>query len=78
MQHINKDAPPNIVFLGTKDPLIPVKTAEEWRAKMESVGVRSELYLYEGRKHGFFNGGDDYTDTLAKVVTFLKSLKYIE
>ncbi|ELP29779.1 alpha/beta hydrolase [Rhodopirellula baltica] len=82
--NITKDDPPSIVFLGTKDNLIPVATAERFRDDCKEVGVRSELHLYEGQPHGFFNakktdgGGKIYRDTMEKTVAFLKSLNWIE
>lgn len=78
IRHVNKGAPPNIVFLGDKDRFIPVSDAETWKEKMEAVGVRSELHIYEGRVHGFFNSGEDYDDTLAKTDEFLVSLGYLD
>ncbi len=74
---IEAGAPPNIVFLGTEDHLVPVQTAERWKAKMEECEVRSELYLYPSRKHGFFNQEPDYTDTLQKADNFLVTLGYL-
>jgi len=80
--NISKDDPPAIVFLGTKDNLIPVATAEKFKADMEAVGVKSELYLYEGQKHGFFNeskgGTEDFIDTLRKTDAFLVDLGYLK
>ena len=43
-----------IVFLGTEDKLIPVSTAEDYKLKMEGVGSRCDLHLYEGVGHAFF------------------------
>jgi len=78
MNFIEQGAPPNIVFLGDKDKFIPVATAESWKSKMEAVGTRSDLHLYEGRTHGFFNKGEDMKDTLAKTDAFLVSLGYLK
>ena len=55
IHNITKGAPPTIVFLGTKDQLIPVSTAERYKNKMDSVGSICKLFLYEGQRHGFFN-----------------------
>jgi len=79
MHNIKKDTPPTIVFLGTKDSLIPVATAKEYRQRMEDVGCRCELHLYDGQPHGFFNYGQqkNYLDTVGKMDAFLVSLKYI-
>ena len=51
--NVNKDDPPAIVFLGTEDKLIPVKTVEEFQKKMQAVGLRCDIRLYEGQGHGF-------------------------
>ena len=55
MHNIRSGMPPAIVFLGTSDRLIPVATAEAFQKKMREVGSRSELHLYKGQPHGFFN-----------------------
>lgn len=77
MNNLSKTTPPAIVFLGTNDSLIPVKTAETFKKLMEESGVRSELYLYGGKPHGFFNKGPSFTDTVQKMDRFLASLGYI-
>lgn len=79
--NIGRDDPPAVVFLGTKDPLIPVATAERFHADMEAAGLKSELHLYEGRPHGFFNeskgGTEVFLDTLRKMDAFLVELGYL-
>ena len=77
MHNLSKTTPPTIVFLGTKDKLIPVATGEAFAAKLDAIGVRNELHLYKDAPHGFFNQGDAYEDTLAKSIQFLRSLGYI-
>lgn len=80
LHNIGPGAPPTIVFLGTKDSLIPVRTAETYCQKMESVGSRCELKLYEGQGHGFFNPGrspEHYRKTLDAADNFLVSLGYL-
>lgn len=80
IHNIREGAPPTIVFLGTEDRLIPVATAEAFKKKMEVVGSRCELFLYEGQKHGFFNfrNSEYYQRTLKETDNFLVSLGYIE
>lgn len=83
IHNIRKDAPPTIVFFGTKDIHVPVSTAQDYKKKMEAVGSQCELYLYEGKEHGFFNykgkNGDNstYNDILEKIDKFLTTLKYL-
>lgn len=80
--NIKKGAPPTIVFLGTEDHLIPVETAEKYKAKMEAVGSRCDLFLYDGQKHGFFNQKKDsheyYNKTVHEADLFLISLRYLK
>ncbi|MGB0583163.1 MAG: alpha/beta hydrolase, partial [Limisphaerales bacterium] len=80
--NITRDDPPAIVFLGTKDSLIPVATGKKFKADMEKAGLKSELHLYEGQPHGFFNerkgGTEIFLDTLRKTDAFLVSIGYLE
>jgi acetyl esterase/lipase len=80
MHNIHKKMPPTIVFLGTKDKLIPVETAKEFQARMKKVRVRSELFLYEDQPHGFFNYKNypNYAKTVIEMDKFLKSLGYLQ
>lgn len=81
LHNIGKGAPPTIVFLGTKDKLIPVATAETYAAKMKAAGSRCDLHLYAGQPHGFFNANRDqrhYALTVRAVDAFLASLGWLE
>lgn len=80
--NIDAKTPPAIVFLGEKDPLIPVSTAKRFQKKMQDVGVKSELHTYPGQPHGFFNqskgGTEIFLDTLRKTDAFLVALGYLK
>ena len=81
MHNIGKGMPPAIVFLGTNDALIPAATAKSFQAKMREVGSQSELFLYEGLTHGFFNEGKSprhYYQMVCEMDKFLVSLGYLE
>ncbi|MCF6311142.1 MAG: alpha/beta hydrolase [Verrucomicrobiales bacterium] len=82
LQNIDQHSPPTIVFLGTKDKLIPVATAKKFDAKLKAAGIQSELHLYQDQPHGFFNEGKGGTkiflDTLRKTDAFLTALGYLE
>ncbi|MEI7461093.1 MAG: sulfatase-like hydrolase/transferase [Pirellula sp.] len=73
--NIDAKCPPAIVFLGDKDSLIPVATAKRFQANMRAFQIDSELHLYTGQPHGFFNeskgGKEIFLDTLAKMDAFL-------
>ncbi len=77
LHNINAQMPATVVFLGTKDNLIPVSTAQKFQSKMRSLGIRSDLHLYEGEKHGFFNKSK-YEETLIETDKFLTSLGYLQ
>jgi acetyl esterase len=76
LHNLHADMPPTLVMLGTKDSLIPVTTAEACKAKMETLGVRCDLILYEDQPHGFFNQAK-YEETLQAADDFLVSLGYL-
>ena len=80
MHNISEKTPPTIVFLGTKDRLIPVKTAEEYKKRMVEKGLRCDLHLYKDQGHGFFNlkNTDNYTKTVIEMDRFLESLGYLK
>jgi acetyl esterase len=75
--NITKNAAPTVVFLGTKDKLVSVQTAENYKTKMIEAGNRCELYLYPDQQHGFFNKGESFIQTLRQADIFLESLGYI-
>jgi acetyl esterase len=80
--NITKDDPPGIVFLGSKDNLIPVKTVETFKANMEKVGVKCDIHIYEGQGHGFFNYGKEdskyWYETVLESDKFLAGLGWIK
>jgi acetyl esterase len=82
LHNITKETPPSIFFLGSKDKLIPVATGKAWDAKIKAVGQASELHVWEGAGHGFFNqskeGGKYYKEILVKMDAFLKAHSYLK
>ncbi|MFP6886251.1 MAG: alpha/beta hydrolase fold domain-containing protein [Opitutales bacterium] len=81
IHNIRKGTPPTIVFLGDKDSLIPVSTAEKYKALMEKVGSRSDLHVYAGQPHGFFNKGrkgNYYEKTVLEMDKFLTTLGWMK
>jgi acetyl esterase/lipase len=79
LHNIRAGAPPTLVFLGTEDKYVPVVTAQYFDMAMKKVGSRSELEIYEGEKHGFFNYKyfNSYKDTIQKMDRFLISLGFL-
>ncbi len=80
--NISKDDPPALVFLGSRDKLIPVKTAHDFGAGMKKAGVRCEVMIFDGMAHGFFNFGRHdnrpYFETVTAMDRFLGSLGWLE
>ena len=79
--NLSKDDPPTIVFLGSSDNLIPVSTAEQFDAGLKELGIQSELWIYDGQPHGFFNESKNPTaflDTVKRMDKFLQSLDWLE
>ncbi|MCG1037447.1 alpha/beta hydrolase fold domain-containing protein [Polaribacter sargassicola] len=83
LHNIKKGAPATIFFLGDNDQHIPVATAENYKAKMEAVGSRCDLFVYKNQSHGFFNqwkkeGREHYLKTTYEADVFLESLGYVK
>ena len=80
LHNIEQGAPPTVFFLGTKDKLIPVATANYYKTVMEKVGSRCDLHLFDGEPHGFFNYAKfkNYKETVSITDAFLQSLGYLE
>ena len=78
--NISADDPPTIVFLGTRDNLIPVETGTRFDAALKDAGVRSELWLYPDQPHGFFNESksqESFLSTVERMDAFLVSLGWL-
>lgn len=78
--NITADDPPATVFLGTEDHLIPVQTVRDFEAGMKKVGVRCDVHLYEGQKHGFYAryNAKYYYETVLESDKFLTSLGWLK
>jgi len=76
-ENLKKDAPPTIILTGTEDKIVPVELVKNYKKRMESIGSRCDLILYEGAEHAFFNKGDDFVDTVLQTDIFLKSNWYL-
>jgi acetyl esterase len=75
--NVSKGDPPTIVFLGSKDRLIPVKTIEDFQTSLRKEGVRCDVVVYADQAHGFFNKDPWTTKTLIEADRFLESLGWL-
>lgn len=78
LHNISGKMPPALVMVGTKDVLLPVKTARKFQSLMRNAGVKSELKLYSGQGHGFFNYGKFYDLTLKEMDRFLETENFLQ
>jgi acetyl esterase/lipase len=78
IHNLKKGFPPTIFFLGTNDKLIPVSTAQNFKQKIEALGGRCDLFLFDNQPHGFFNKEPFLSETIAKTDSFLLSLNYVQ
>ncbi len=80
--NVSKDDPPAIVFLGSADKLVPVKTAYDFQAAMKKAGVDCEVMIFEDMPHGFFNHGKydnkPYYETVLAADKFLAKLGWLK
>ena len=81
--NLTADLPPTLVMLGDRDKHVPVSIAESVRDQMVALGVRSELIIYPGQPHGFFNLRSEknrkmYDKSVRAMDDFLVSLGWLE
>lgn len=75
-QQLKKETPPALILFGDEDGLYP--QGQEYVAAAKKLGVRAEMFVAEGAKHGFFNRAPWYEPTLYRTDQFLNSLGYLE
>lgn len=68
LHNIDSTAPPTLFAVGTRDQLIPVKTAEEFKTRMEKAGAVCELHLFEGAGHPIFYYAKELTENYDKIL----------
>lgn len=74
---VTREQPPTITLIGGNDTTVGVPDTVEFSKRLRAVGVRSELYIYPGQVHGFFNHDPYVTATLIPIDQFLTSLGLI-
>jgi acetyl esterase/lipase len=74
--HMTKDAPPSIMFYGTKDRMLAM--GEAYCTKAKELEVHAEMYTAEGEGHAFFNKAPWKEKTLYLSDEFLVKLGYLK
>jgi acetyl esterase len=80
VHNVSQGAPPTIIFQGTADKNVTIKEAQWFSEEMNNHGNSCEVFLYEGREHGFFlryYGEEDFRSTMETTVKFFSKLGYI-
>lgn len=77
IDNIRSTALPTVLFFGTQDQLVPLKTIYRYKRTTEKNGGRCDLFLYENQKHGFFNNTKYYIETIKETVMFLRSIGFV-
>ena len=75
---LSQNTPPTLLMIGDSDALIPVSTINKYKDMAAKVNAPSKVIIYPGQKHGFFNGGEGYTQSIAETETFLTQHGYIK
>lgn len=72
---------PTIIFQGTADKLVSIQEAQWFCEEMHNHGNSCDVFLYEGREHGFFKyfsgTNPDFFSTMETTAKFLGRLGYI-
>lgn len=80
VHNVFQGAPPTIIFQGTADKGVTVQESQWFCEEMINHHNWCEVFLYEGREHGFFlkyYGEEDFTSTMETTIKFLSKLGYI-
>lgn len=81
VHNVVQGAPPTIVFQGTADKDVSIQEAQRFCEEMNKIGNSCEVFLYEGRQHGFFKYSSgtnpDFLSTMETTAKFLSELGYI-
>jgi acetyl esterase len=80
VHNVFQGAPPTIIFHGTADKIVTVQESQWFCEEMQNHGNSCEVFLYEGREHGFFRkyyGDQDFASTMETTVKFLSKLGYV-
>src|ERR1043165_3417641 len=76
IKYLTKEAPPSIVFYGTKDWM--VKFGPELMSHAKKIGFSVEVYTAEGQPHGFFRQQPWFDRTMYQADRFLAKNGYLK
>lgn len=70
LNFVTAQSPPTLILHGGVDPLVPVSQSNALYAKLQTLGVASQLVVYPTEGHSWV--GPNLTDTYSKIEAFLK------
>lgn len=73
IKRLHKDTPPVLLLHGTKDTCVSHEQSIALYQRLKELGVHTEIELYEGKPHAWFNNEPDRTVTLKRMEQFLVS-----
>jgi len=71
---INSETCPTLLLHGTRDDCVSHEQSVAYYNKLKSLGVHSEIELYQGKPHAWFNLEPDKSVTLRRMEEFLLSV----
>jgi acetyl esterase/lipase len=69
--YIKKGAPPTLIMHGDRDATISPEIARAFAARLGEAGVKYELVMAPGRKHGFVLGAKQERECTGRALNFL-------
>lgn len=69
--HLKAGAPATIIFHGSADMTVPLKSVQDYAARVKELGGDCEVSVFEGKAHSFFNKEPEVWETLRQAETFL-------
>ena len=76
----DRSLPPQLLTVGTEDPLTTPRLVQEYLAKLRGAGHAAEYWEHQGRSHAFLDSGDSFAKdappALDVMLTFLNSVFY--
>lgn len=78
--NISADDPPTVIFLGSEDAVISVETTKDFQTQLQKLGVKCDLHVYAGQKHGFYGKGNPqyFYETVTTADRFLATLGWLK
>ena len=72
IQRATKDACPMLFLHGDRDECVSHEQSLAMHARLQELGVPSEIEIYEGKPHAWFNNEPDCWDVLERIKRFLE------